>query len=40
MKVGQVMLPNGISGYFNYEHLFGKEGFVNDRYILGIRIDF
>jgi len=34
------VLPRGMSGYFNYQHLFGKQNFDDDRYILGVRIEF
>jgi outer membrane autotransporter protein len=31
---------HGFSGYFNFQRLFGKENFSDNRYTLGIRYDF
>ena len=35
-----MVLPGGLSGYFNYQHLFGKNNFEDNRYTLGFRFDF
>jgi outer membrane autotransporter protein len=34
------ILPNGFSCFFNYEQLFGKENFEDQRYTLGLRLEF
>jgi outer membrane autotransporter protein len=34
------ILPNGISCFFNYEQLFGQQDFRNEKYTLGLRIEF
>jgi len=34
------VMPHGVNGFFNYQHLFGKENYSDDRYTLGLRIDF
>ncbi len=34
------VLPRGVSGYFNYEYVFGNGQFDENRYTLGIRVDF
>ena len=33
------ILPNGFSCFFNYEQLFGKENFKDQRYTIGLRIE-
>lgn len=34
------VLPRGLSGYFNYQYLFGKSNFSDSRYSLGISYEF
>jgi outer membrane autotransporter protein len=34
------ILPNGFSCFFNYEQLFGKENFKDQKYTLGLRVEF
>jgi outer membrane autotransporter protein len=34
------LMPQGISGFFNYQHLLGKQDFREDRFTLGVRLDF
>jgi outer membrane autotransporter protein len=34
------VLPHGLSGFFNYEYVFGKQNFSESRYLLGIRYAF
>jgi len=34
------VLPHGLSGYFNYEQLVGKQNFSDSRYMLGLRYAF
>jgi uncharacterized protein YhjY with autotransporter beta-barrel domain len=34
------ILPNGVSGFFNYEQLFGKDNYKGQRYTLGLRVEF
>lgn len=34
------ILPRGVSGYFNYQYLFGNDNFRSSRYTLGLRVGF
>jgi outer membrane lipase/esterase len=34
------VFPRGVSGFFNYEQLFGKDNFSDRHYTLGVRIEF
>ena len=34
------ILANGFSCFFNYEQLFGKENFKDQKYTLGLRVEF
>jgi outer membrane autotransporter protein len=34
------ILPRGVSGFFTYEQLFGKDDFRNQKYTLGLRVEF
>ena len=34
------VMPRGVSGYFNYQYLFGNGQFNDNRFSLGIRADF
>jgi uncharacterized protein with beta-barrel porin domain len=34
------VLPHGLSGYFNYEQLVGKQNYSDRRYMLGVRYAF
>jgi uncharacterized protein YhjY with autotransporter beta-barrel domain len=34
------ILPHGISGFFTYEQLFGKDNYKGQRYTLGLRVEF
>jgi outer membrane autotransporter protein len=34
------VLPKGVSGFFNYERLFGRENFSNSKYTVGVRVEF
>jgi outer membrane autotransporter protein len=34
------VLPHGLSGYFNYEQLIGKQNYSDSRYMLGLRYAF
>ena len=34
------ILPRGVSGYFNYQYLFGNDNFQRSRYTLGLRVGF
>ncbi|MCC6195593.1 MAG: autotransporter domain-containing protein [Burkholderiales bacterium] len=34
------VLPRGVSGYFNYQYLFGNDDFRSSRYTLGLRVQF
>ena len=34
------VLPRGVSGYFNYQYLFGKDSFNDSRFTLGLRVEF
>jgi uncharacterized protein YhjY with autotransporter beta-barrel domain len=34
------ILPHGVSGFFNYEQLFGKDNYKGQRYTLGLRVEF
>jgi outer membrane autotransporter protein len=35
-----LVMPRGISGFFNYQRLFGKQSYSDDRYTLGFRFGF
>jgi outer membrane autotransporter protein len=34
------VFPKGVGAFFNYEQLFGKDNFSNQRYTLGLRLEF
>ena len=34
------VLPRGVSGFANYERLFGREGYSNSKYTVGVRFEF
>jgi outer membrane autotransporter protein len=34
------ILPRGVSGFFTYEQLVGKDNFRNQKYTLGLRVEF
>jgi hypothetical protein len=34
------VFPRGVSAFFNYEQLFGKDNFSDRHYSLGLRIEF
>jgi outer membrane autotransporter protein len=34
------IFPQGFSGFFNYEQLFGKDNYKDQRYTLGLRVEF
>lgn len=34
------VLPRGVSGYFNYQYLFGNDTFRDSRFTLGLRVEF
>lgn len=34
------VLPRGVSGFANYERLFGREGYSNSKYTIGLRFEF
>ena len=34
------VLPRGVSGFANYERLFGREGYNNSKYTVGVRFEF
>jgi hypothetical protein len=34
------VLPGGVSGFFNYQQLFGKTDLRDKRYTVGLRADF
>lgn len=35
-----VVVPRGLSGYFDFQYLFGKDNFNDSRYTLGLRYQF
>ncbi len=34
------VLPRGVSGFANYERLFGRDGYSNSKYTAGLRFEF
>jgi outer membrane autotransporter protein len=34
------IFAKGFSAFFNYEQLFGKDNFSDQKYTLGVRVDF
>jgi outer membrane autotransporter protein len=34
------VLPKGVSGFFNYERLFGRDSYSNSKYTVGVRFEF
>ena len=34
------VLPGGVSGFANYERLFGRDGYRNSKYTVGVRFEF
>ena len=34
------VIPGGVSGFANYEHLFGRDGYRNSKFTVGVRFEF